>query len=97
VEEKVDDAPTPRIPLHAVLIYPPELLRLAIEGEVQARLTIEENGSISTVEILRVSQREFVGPVMERIRRCSFWPAKKDGLPTRCTIRCKITFSVTSD
>jgi TonB family protein len=64
--------------------YPTEFIRAGISGEVSIRFFVGEDGNVSEIAFLKVSQREFVAPVREAVARWKFqaYTSTPDGVKT---------------
>jgi protein TonB len=62
--------------------YPPSLVREGLEGSVTVRVNIDETGRVTTVELIKATNRAFFEETREQALR--FWrfkPATSDGTP----------------
>ena len=91
-DDDVDFPPIPRAAGPALFIYPLEMLRAMISGEVLAVVAVEKDGTVSRVEVDRAAFPEFRDPVTSGLLKCTFFPAKRGGVAVRSMARCKIQF-----
>ena len=62
--------------------YPPALRRQGLEGSVTVRVTIDENGRVSAVEMVKATNRAFFEETRDQaLRYWRFRPATSDGAP----------------
>lgn len=85
---QIDSAPLP--------VYPGELLRANITGDVEVRFLVREDGSVSDVSIVSQSQREFGDPTKEAVTKWKFLPTRdrKTGKPVPIWMRCSLVFKL---
>lgn len=90
--EGFDDTPGPKAPVYAKLkvrqfskpVYPARCLRLGIEGRVQVRVLVGENGRPQEVTLGKSSGDATLDEAaMTAVRRWTFEPARKNGTPVR--------------
>jgi TonB family protein len=93
-EGEIDRPPKVRLPILASAVYPRELLRARITGDATVRLTIENDGRVSSVSVVHASQQEFADAIIAKSNRLSFYPAVRSGLPVVSHITCKLAFSL---
>ena len=60
-------------------IYPMMARKLGREGRVMLKLTIDEKGSLSDVEVIDKAGYGFTEAAVEAVKKSTFLPAKKDG------------------
>jgi protein TonB len=62
--------------------YPPSLVREGLEGSVTVRVTIDETGRVTAVELVKATNRAFFEETREQaLRYWRFKPATSDGAP----------------
>jgi periplasmic protein TonB len=62
--------------------YPPSLVREGLEGSVTVRVTIDETGRVTAVELVKATDRAFFEETREQaLRYWRFKPATSDGAP----------------
>ncbi len=62
--------------------YPPALRRQGLEGSVTVRVTIDENGRVTAVEMVKATDRSFFEETRDQaLRYWRFRPATSDGAP----------------
>lgn len=77
-------------------IYPVMARRLGKEGRVVLRLTIDEKGNLSNVEVIENAGYGFAEAAVEAARKSAFLPALKDGKPVSSRAILPIRFSLRS-
>ncbi|MBS0661851.1 MAG: energy transducer TonB [Verrucomicrobia bacterium] len=60
--------------------YPPALRRAGVKGEVVVAFTVEIDGRVTDLEILRASQPGFEAPALAAVRQWRFKAARKNGV-----------------
>ncbi len=75
-------------------IYPPELKRAGIEGEVYVEFLIRQDGSAERPRILESTNPAFEEPVIRAVRRWRFRPGERAGQPVTVRVRQRIPFSL---
>ena len=60
--------------------YPAELIRAGIAGEASIRFHVTDAGTVGEIELLKLSQREFAGPIKEGVARWRFQAYAVDGI-----------------
>ncbi|MDI7261015.1 MAG: energy transducer TonB [Thermodesulfobacteriota bacterium] len=78
-------------------IYPVMARRMGKEGRVVLRLTIDEKGNLSNVEVIENAGYGFAEAAVEAVRKSSFLPALKDGKPVASRAILPIRFSLRSN
>lgn len=77
----LDRQPTTRVAPNPV--YPYELRRQGIKGNVRVRFAVDESGSVYQVDILESSHPEFSRAVREAVMKMKWTPGTKNGRPVR--------------
>jgi periplasmic protein TonB len=79
--------------LHKVVpCYPALAKRLAKEGTVLLRVTIDERGRPLGIEVLKNAGFGFDEEAVRAVKDSSFVPAKRDGKPLACSVLLPIRF-----
>ena len=76
-------------------VYPPELKKERVEGQVIAHTVITEEGRVESVEILETPRPEFGDAVRESLAKWKFEPATLDGEPVSVFYQLTINFRLT--
>lgn len=92
--EEVDQVPTLRKQIKPP--YPQRAKRLNQEGVVEVRFLVNQDGSVSDVEILSATpEGMFEDSVLKTLPRWKFSPGKKDGQLVRTRVVTSIKFELT--
>ena len=75
-------------------IYPMMARKLGREGKVMLKLTIDEKGNLSDVEVIDKAGYEFTEAAVEAVKKSTFLPAKKDGKPIASRALLPIRFQL---
>lgn len=74
-------------------IYPIELLRQGITGEVDLLIRVDEQGNVMDCSVSKSTRPEFIKPTVNAVKRWKFKPAMKDGLPVKYQLLFPIAFT----
>ena len=75
------------------LRYPEEALKYGVEGQVVVQFTIEKDGSVDYVEVLKSASPELDAEVMRVVKLMPKWsPLKWNRVPHRAKLVLPITF-----
>jgi protein TonB len=75
-------------------IYPMMARKLGREGRVMLKLTIDEKGNLSDVEVIDKAGYGFTQAAVEAVKKSTFLPAKKDGKPIASRALLPIRFQL---
>lgn len=89
---QLDSQPVPTARVNPV--YPFGLQRAGTEGNVVARLKVNEEGRVVEVVIESSTHREFEKPAMDALYRWRFSKGLKDGKPVSFTMRQPLNFTI---
>ena len=80
----------------AVPVYPPELVRLGTEGQVEATYVVDTTGHAepNSFKVMKSTHPAFAEPAKEAIIKGVFKPAKFKGQPVRQLVQQRISFKV---
>lgn len=78
-------------------VYPVMARRMGKEGRVILKLTIDEKGNLSDVEVIEKAGYGFTEAAIDAVRKSSFLPALKDGKPVASMAILPVRFSLRSD
>jgi len=84
----------PRFLRREIPIYPLMARRLGKEGKVLLMLSIDEKGSLLSVDVIEKGGYGFTEAAIEAVRRSTFLPAKKDGKPIASRALLPIRFQL---
>jgi protein TonB len=85
----------PRFLHREVPEYPFAARRHRREGGVLLMVAIDEAGALTKVDVVEASDRIFVNPSLQAVRKSTFLPATKSGRPVACKALLPIRFSLT--
>jgi protein TonB len=74
--------------------YPPEALQLQIEQQVQVRVTIDDDGSVVKVEVLKDPGHGFAEAAKKVARSFHCKPGKQNGKPVATEITSTLNFEL---
>ena len=74
--------------------YPMMARKLGREGKVVLKLTIDEKGNLSDIEVIEKSGFGFAEAAVEAVKKSTFLPAKKDGKPIASRALLPIKFQL---
>lgn len=85
----------PRFVYRQMPEYPFAARRLGKEGRVVLEVIIDEKGALEKVEVLEASDRIFVEPAVDSIKKSRFQSARSNGSPfkARCTMLIRFGFA----
>lgn len=98
-----DDSPAPRAPVYAKLKllefstprYPPQCLRMEIEGRVVIRALVGEDGRPQDVAVLKSSGNAALDQsAIDAVKRWRFAAARRDGVPVRAWVKVPVDFKL---
>jgi len=76
------------------LVYPFEMQRAGIGGQVIVRFTVQKDGTIANASIVSSTHREFEDAALSAINNSKFRPAMKNGTPVESDGQMPIAFSL---
>jgi TonB family protein len=86
------------VPIRQVApIYPYEMRRAGVSGEVLVDFIIDTDGNVKGAFAAQSSQREFEAAAIEAVNKWKFHPAIKNGHPVFTHMQTPITFSLSAD
>ena len=85
----------PARPVHPIRPpYPPRLLALGLEGDVEARVIVLSNGSVAGGRLVESTHADFAASVREALRETRFHPAVRRGRPVSSWVTVRLHFRV---
>lgn len=78
-------------------VYPMIARRLAKEGRVILRLTIDGKGNLIDLEVIETASYGFTGAAVDAVKRSTFLPAKMDDKPITSRALLPIKFTLRRD
>lgn len=91
--KNLDQAPTPRFRSNPV--YPFEMRRAGIEGEVVVGFIVDSSGNVREAYPMRSTHREFESAAVQAVSKWRFRPGKKGGRAVNTRMLVPIVFSIT--
>lgn len=91
----LDQIPTPRF--RANPVYPFEMRRAGITGEVVVGFIVDTKGDVVQAYAVRSSQREFEQSAIQAVARWKFRPGSKGGRPVNTRMQVPIVFNISDD
>lgn len=73
-------------------LYPSKLKEAGVDGEVLAEFTIDKEGAVQGVKVVRSSHREFEAPVLEALQQWKFSPGEKGGRAVSARLQQLLVF-----
>ena len=81
----------PKLKLGKIPLFPPSFVRSGRKASALIRYTVSPEGKPETIEVMETTDQKFSGHIAAVIRRSSFWPATKNGVPVRGTVLVRIS------
>lgn len=78
-------------------VYPFQARRFGREGKVLLRLTVDENGMVQQVEVVKDPGYGFAAAAEDAVRRSRFSPARRDGHPIISRALLPVSFTLRSN
>lgn len=91
----LDQQPTPRF--QAKPVYPFEMRRAGITGEVLVAFIVDSNGDVQQAYAVRSTQREFEQAAVQAVQKWKFKPGRKGGRAVNTKMNVPIVFSITDE
>ena len=91
---RVPDNPQemPKVKKRVDPLYP-QIFKLAgVEGEVEIRLRVNEQGKVETEDVVKATNENFIPAALEAIKQWEFYPAMKDGKPIKAEVVIPFVF-----
>ena len=92
---KLDQRPQEKF--QAKPIYPFEMRRAGIAGEVLVDFIVDSNGDVRNAYSVRSSQREFESAAVQAVSKWKFRPGKKGGRAVNTHMQVPIVFTLNDD
>lgn len=89
---KLDKAPVPKV--RANPVYPFEMRRAGITGEVTVDFIVDSNGDVQNAYALRSTQRDFEQPAVQAVSKWKFSPGRKNGRAVATHMQVPIVFNL---
>lgn len=92
----LDQQPAPR-GIRAEPVYPFEMKRQGIHGDVVLQFLVDPNGDVRDVIVIRSTHREFESPAIQAVQKWKFRPGKKGGKNVTTRMQIPIAFNLNDD
>lgn len=89
----LDQQPQPRVQIEP--IYPYEMRRAGINGEVEVGFICDYQGKVRDAYVMRSSQREFEQAALQAVGKWSFKPGQRGGKTVNVRMSVVIAFNIT--
>jgi protein TonB len=76
-------------------VYPFEMRRAGITGEVLVGFIVDSNGDVRDAYAIRSNQREFEAAAIQAVMKWKFRPGRKGGRAVNTRMQVPIVFSIT--
>lgn len=91
----LDQIPSPRF--QAKPVYPFEMRRAGITGDVLVGFIVDSNGDVREAYAIKSTQREFEAAAIQAVSKWKFRPGKKGGRSVNTKMQVPIVFSITEE
>ena len=91
----LDQIPSPRF--QAKPVYPFEMRRAGITGDVLVGFIVDSNGDVREAYAIKSTQREFEAAAIQAVSKWKFRPGKKGGRAVNTRMQVPIVFSITEE
>jgi periplasmic protein TonB len=91
----LDQQPAARF--QAKPVYPFEMRRAGIQGEVLVGFIVDTNGDVREAYAVRSTQREFEQAAIQAVQKWKFRPGRKGGRAVNTRMQVPIVFSISDD
>ena len=92
---EISDLDKPPIPLVKITpVYPPELKRNRVQGDVHLIFIVDELGNVKRPRVSKSTNREFNENAIKAVRQWKFEPGEKDGRKVKTRVRLPLSFSL---
>ena len=89
-ENEVDLPARPLAPVEPG--YPPKLRAMGLEGEIEARVLVQADGSVGGMQLVSSSDEAFTAAARESLRQARFHPAQRAGRPVASWVTLRFRF-----
>ena len=83
--------------IQAEPVYPTEMKRQGISGEVQLQFVVDSNGDVQNVEVIKSTNREFEQPAIQAVQKWKFKAGRKGGKPVNTRMAIPIAFNLNDE
>ena len=92
----LDQQPEPR-GMRAIPVFPSEMKRQGITGEVTVEFIVDAQGDVRDVTVKSSTHREFETPAIQAVQKWKFRPGKRAGKAVSVRINQPISFKLNED
>ncbi|MFT3869988.1 MAG: TonB family protein [Nibricoccus sp.] len=93
--KQLDQMPVPRLRVQPV--YPLELKKIGVGGDVLVEFTIAPDGDVKDVNVAKATHEALAAAAQEAIVKWKFKPGQKGGLPVNARLQQPFVFSIEYD
>jgi protein TonB len=93
--KNLDQPPAPKF--QAKPVYPFEMRRAGITGEVTVGFIVDSNGDVQQAYAVKSTQREFEAAAIQAVSKWKFRPGKLHGKNVNTRMQVPIVFSISAD
>jgi len=87
-----DPQEMPKVKKRVDPLYP-QIFKLAgVEGEVEIRARINEQGKVESTELVKATNQNFISAAVDAMKQWEFYPATKDGKPIKAEVVIPFVF-----
>jgi periplasmic protein TonB len=91
-KEDADQAPRPI--KRSFPVYPFELKRKGVSGQVTLVFIVDTKGKPTQIQVSSATNKQFINPALDALEEWKFSPAMKDGQPVACFMVQPFVFSI---
>jgi len=84
----------PRVVRVVAPVFPDELKRAGVEGEVRLACLVNEKGEVRHVALAGATNAQFVEPARQALQKWTFTPGSLDGQPVAMSLMIPIRFTL---
>ncbi len=88
----LDQPPSPTLPVSPV--YPYEMRRAGVSGEVLVSFIVDSTGQVRDVYAVRFSRREFADEAVRAVLQWKFSPGRRSGVPVNTRMQVPLVFNL---
>ena len=92
----LDQHPSPR-GIHSPPVYPSEMKRQGITGEVVLLYVVDANGDVRDVTVVSSSHREFETPAIQAVQKWKYRAGRRAGKSVNVRVQIPIKFNMNDD
>jgi len=88
----LDQAPSPTV--RVAPVYPYEMRRAGMSGEVLVGFIVDSTGQVRDVHAVRSSRREFADEAVRAVLQWKFSPGRRSGVPVNTRMQVPLVFNL---